>query len=344
MKLSKVSRILLTLGSMALIIAYFVPMWQIVLWAPQYPEGLSMKIWTNALTGDIDIINGLNHYIGMKHISVEMFPEFQYINWLPGLLIAIGLAAALLGSGRILFSFTLLSYIYAILALWDFWQWGYEYGHNLSPNAAIKVEGMAYQPPLIGYKNLLNFTAYSGPDSGAWVLIAVCLMATIIWWWTFFKDKKASVLKAPKAGTPKLFALAVLVLAFTNCNSGPEPIRYGVDACTQCKMTITDKRFGAEVVTKKGRVFKFDDLNCLCAFLKDEQVPEVDINQIVVVDFSVTGTFVPVQQAFYFKDEKVKSPMRGDIASFSKHQDLLALEKAIGAGRRLQWDEVKAEF
>jgi copper chaperone NosL len=57
--------------------------------------------------------------------------------------------------------------------MYDFWRWEYNYGHNLNPDAAIIVPGMAYQPPLIGYKQLLNFGAYSMPDIGGWIFIGV---------------------------------------------------------------------------------------------------------------------------------------------------------------------------
>lgn len=192
MKLSTTHRAILGIASLLMIITWFVPLWQILLWAPQYPEGLTMKIWMDKLSGDIEVINGLNHYIGMKHISVEMFPEFNYLGILMGILMAIGLLAAITGSMRVLFTFTLLSYLYGVAALYDFWRWGYEYGHNLDPEAPIKVQDMSYQPPVIGYKNLLNFTAYSGPDTGAWIIIAVCLLATGIWWFNFFKNRSKS--------------------------------------------------------------------------------------------------------------------------------------------------------
>ena len=57
------------------------------MWAPQYPEGLEMKIWINNLTGDVKIISALNHYIGMKHIEVSMFPEFKYMVYIVGFLL-----------------------------------------------------------------------------------------------------------------------------------------------------------------------------------------------------------------------------------------------------------------
>lgn len=161
--------------------AQFVPLWQILMWAPQYPEGLEMKIWMNDISGDIKIINALNHYIGMRTIEKEMFPEFTYMpfiiygiifsgvifwlrNRLWGLLVYLGMLA-----------------LAGLAALFDFYLWGYDYGHNLNPNAPIKVPGLSYQPPVLGTKQLLNFTAFSGPDLGGWCfIIAGLLVATLI--------------------------------------------------------------------------------------------------------------------------------------------------------------------
>lgn len=75
--------------------AYFLPLWHILLDAPQYPEGLEMKIWLNGLSGNIDQINGLNHYIGMKFISVDDFKEFKILPYVFGALTLVGLAAAI---------------------------------------------------------------------------------------------------------------------------------------------------------------------------------------------------------------------------------------------------------
>jgi copper chaperone NosL len=344
MILRKITRIALAIGSILLVITFFVPLWQILLWAPQYPEGLTMKIWVDKITGEIDIINGLNHYIGMKHISVEMFPEFKFLGVLVGILMLVGLVTAISGRSRMLFAFTLLSYVYAVAALWDFWSWGYEYGHNLDPNAAIKVQDMSYQPPLIGYKNLLNFTAYSGPDIGAWVIIGVCLMATLLWWWEFFQHKKQLL----KGGLvmQKMLSLSPVffLLFFSACAATTEPIRYGHDDCTSCKMTLTDKRFGAEIVTIKGKVFKFDDLNCLVEYLKKGSIVEKEVSQIVVVDFNHPGSFVATEKAFFLQSAAMKSPMRGDIACFSTKKDRDAVKIQIGGGIEMAWENVKSTF
>ena len=169
--LKNISRLALFVAVLSLVSAYFVPLWRILLWAPQYPEGLEMKIWINTLTGDVKIISALNHYIGMKHIEVSMFPEFGYMVYLLGGIIAVGLAAVVWGKRRGLLAYFILLGATALAALVDFYLWGYDYGHNLNPEAAIKIEGMSYQPPLIGTKDLLNFTAFSGPDLGGWIFI-----------------------------------------------------------------------------------------------------------------------------------------------------------------------------
>jgi copper chaperone NosL len=180
--LKPISRILVAVASLLMVSAYFVPLWQILMWAPQYPEGLEMDIWINTISGDVKIISALNHYIGMKHIEVEMFPEFQYMIYIVGFLISFGLLAALINKRFMLWSFTLLLVGTGIAALVDFYLWGYDYGHNLDPTAAINIPGMTYQPPLIGTKILLNFTAFSGPDIGGWLFVvaAVMIIGTLV--------------------------------------------------------------------------------------------------------------------------------------------------------------------
>ena len=186
--LKPITRIAIAMSALALISSYFVPLWQILMWAPQYPEGLEMKIWINTLSGDVRTISTLNHYIGMKTIEVSMFPEFNYMIYLVGAIIGIGLLASIFNK-----RFMLIAYLSAIVlagigALIDFYLWGYDYGHNLNPEAPIKIEGMTYQPPLIGTKVLLNFTAFSGPDIGGWIFIGVGLLLGGLVYYEWKKD------------------------------------------------------------------------------------------------------------------------------------------------------------
>lgn len=173
-------RALVALASALMIIAFFVPFWQIEMWAPQYPEWLHMKIWLHQITGDIDIINGLNHYIGMKHIKAEMFPEFAIMPYILAGLIGFGFLSAAVGKKFMVWTFLILLLLAGTAGLVDFYLWGYDYGHNLDPTAAIIVPGMVYQPPLIGTKELLNFIAYSAPDVGGWILASAGLLVIAV--------------------------------------------------------------------------------------------------------------------------------------------------------------------
>jgi copper chaperone NosL len=191
-QIRKSTRILIAVLSVAMAAAYFVPLWQILMWAPQYPEGLEMKIWIDDLSGDVKIISALNHYIGMRHIEVSMFPEFLYMTYIVAALIGVGLIASAIGRRIALLFFTSLVLITGIAALVDFYMWGYEYGHNLNPEAPIVVPGMYYQPPLIGTKQLLNFTAFSGPDIGGWVFVILAaglITLTILEYFVYGKQK-----------------------------------------------------------------------------------------------------------------------------------------------------------
>ncbi|HPF67726.1 MAG: hypothetical protein R2810_00365 [Flavobacteriales bacterium] len=168
-----ISRIMIAVSALALLVLLFVPIWRIDLMAPQYPEGLYLQIYADRFAGDTEKINGLNHYIGMAHIKNEMFPEFKFLPKLIVVLSVLGLVAAAWGKRILLFLGLVTLSLFGAWALYDMYKWGYDYGHNLDPKAAIKVEGMAYQPPLIGHKQLLNFDAWSIPDVGGWILFGV---------------------------------------------------------------------------------------------------------------------------------------------------------------------------
>lgn len=164
---------------------WFFPMWQIDLGAPQYPDGLSLKIWINDVSGDVEIINGLNHYIGMQTIHKEDFKEFVYLPIIMMSFMVVGLIVFFVNRKVVYYIWTLLFAGVGLLSFYDFYRWEYEYGHNLDPNAPIQVPGMSYQPPLIGYKKMLNFEALSQPDIGGWFYIftGVLLVSISIYEW-----------------------------------------------------------------------------------------------------------------------------------------------------------------
>ena len=166
------------------------PMWRIDLRAPQYPGGLSMKIWINDVKGDVDIINGLNHYIGMSSIHKKDFPEFVFLPDAIIVFMVVGIAVLLLNRKVGYFIWTFLFTFIAIFSFYDFYKWEYNYGHNLDPAAPIKVPGLSYQPPLFGYKKLLNFEVLSQPDIAGWFYIGAGLVLVGI---TIYELKKSLV-------------------------------------------------------------------------------------------------------------------------------------------------------
>ncbi|MDX2056688.1 MAG: hypothetical protein SFV24_02730 [Gemmatimonadales bacterium] len=178
--MARSSRLLLAIAALALASIYVAPLWHIALKAPQYPEGLGMYIWANQITGDLRSINGLNHYIGMKEIHPEAIPELRLMGPIVAGLIGLGLALAAWGRRAGLYLWTGLFLAGALVGLADFWRWGYDYGHNLNPEAAIKIPGMSYQPPLIGPKQLLNFQATSWPALAGWIAVGSLAIAIVL--------------------------------------------------------------------------------------------------------------------------------------------------------------------
>lgn len=185
--MTRSSRILTAVAAVLLAAALALPLWRISLIAPQYPEGLGMQIRLGGIEGikehDLANINELNHYIGMKVIDPAEMPELAYMPWIVGALAVGGLTAAAVGKRRVLYGWAVLFGAAATAGLYDFWRWTYDYGHHLDyEHAIIKVPGMVYQPPIIGTRQILNFTAASWPASGGLaILLASVLVAVAIW-------------------------------------------------------------------------------------------------------------------------------------------------------------------
>jgi len=179
--MDRFARAVTAAAALALGVLFVTPLWHIGLTAPQYPEGLGMYIWIDRMTGekpqDLNSINGLNHYIGMKEIVPESFPELRYMPVVVVALAVTGLLVALSGRRQALYVWTAVFAAGAAAGLADFYRWGYAYGHELDPRAAIKIPGMSYQPPLLGGRQLLNFHADSWPALGGWVAVLVLAVA-----------------------------------------------------------------------------------------------------------------------------------------------------------------------
>jgi len=313
-KISTLSKVMLLVVMALLVSSVFVPMWRIELSAPQYPEGLVLLLHADKIAGDVDIINGLNHYIGMKTLHKEDFIEFTVLPYIIGFFALCALAVAVIDKKKGLYALFISFILFGILAGVDFYRWNYEYGHNLDPNAAIQVPGMSYQPPLLGYKQLLNFGAYSIPDTGGWMLIAAGLLLFIA------VIKETNLLNRFKKSNTTAVLLVFLTFSFFSCaKTEVVPIKLNVDTCDFCKMTIADGKYAAEVISEKGRVFKFDDIMCMIHYGKENANTKMAAHY--VNDYTQDNVLIPAKTAFFLSEGTIQSPMRGGIIAFSSENE-----------------------
>ncbi|MEI8075601.1 MAG: nitrous oxide reductase accessory protein NosL, partial [Bacteroidota bacterium] len=209
--------------------------------------------------------------------------------------------------------------------------WEYNYGHELNPDAAIIVPGMSYQPPLIGFKQLLNFGAYSIPDIGGWIFVSVGLIGLYA----------VVVTKRKKFSSTAIVTVITIFTStlFSSCNTGPEALKYGTDNCFSCKMTISDIRYGAEIVTKKGRVYKFDDSFCMLAYLKTKELASSEIKNIYMTNFTGSHQLLNVEEAVMLQSNVLRGPMGGNIAATDQIDSVNKMKDKF-PGNDLLWSEI----
>jgi hypothetical protein len=183
-KLSVVSSLLITASTILIVISLFFPWWKMVFVAPQYPEGLNIIVYPNKLEGEIDIVNGLNHYIGMANFSEKNFPELSYLPYLVGGLAALTLLTALLRKKSVLYGLIGLFVIGGGLGVFDLQHALKKFGTNLSPDAPIKM--YPFVPPILGHNTVANFQTTSLLGLGTYLVIAAFILLLIPLW----KDRK----------------------------------------------------------------------------------------------------------------------------------------------------------
>ena len=161
-----------------LVIALFCPLWQITMFANQFPDGIRLSIYAYKLVGgnggaDLQGINVLNHYIGMHEIQAADFVEMKFIPFALGVFLLLGLRTAVFARVRDLVDLTVLFLYFAAFSFGVFWYRMYTYGHQLSPDAPIKIT--PFTPPVLGHQHIANFDVYSTPGLGTVLLGAFAL-------------------------------------------------------------------------------------------------------------------------------------------------------------------------
>ena len=165
-----------------LLVALFFPLWQITMFAQMFPEGIRMSIYAHKLVGgnagaDLQGINILNHYIGMREIRAQDFPEMKFIPFAIGLFFLLGLRTAAFGRVHQLVDLLVLFTYFGLFSLAAFYYRMYTFGHQLSPEAPIKVA--PFTPPVFGHQHIANFDVYSYPGPGTYLLGSYALVLAV---------------------------------------------------------------------------------------------------------------------------------------------------------------------
>lgn len=339
--MSNSNRLLLTLASLLLLVALFQPLWTISLSAPQYPEGIGLRIWSHKITGqkeqDLHNINGLNHYIGMKAIEPDSIPELRI---LPPAILALsflGFLAAGPGRRGLLTVWLLLFLVAGTAGLVDFYLWEYDYGHNLDPSAAIKIPGMNFQPPLIGTKQLLNMRTTVLPGLGGVAIFLALGLGMAAWWRS--RTPASTSTRRGKIGASLLVGSALLLGLTASCQAGLRDIRYRSDTCARCRMFVMDERYGAELVTRTGKVLVFDSAECLAAHVQEAPKDATGAKALLVTHHARPRVLAPAETSLFLRCPELPSPMGLGLTACKDSTEAKNLQKLHG-GEILDWRRV----
>jgi hypothetical protein len=180
------TRLALAVAVLPLALAATQKLWSIHFTAPQYPSGLDLHIYAYTIAGgnggiDLPEINTLNHYVGMKKLDPADFADLDFIPFAMGALALLTLRVAVIGDVRALLDLAVLTGYFGLFSLGRFVYMLYNYGHNLDPHAAIRMQ--AFMPPILGTKEMGNFTVSSWPGEGTWLmtLFGAVVLGFAVW-------------------------------------------------------------------------------------------------------------------------------------------------------------------
>ncbi len=216
MRANRFFDVVLDLRSRALIAAacigvlaptFVLPLWDITMYANQYPDGLDLSIHAWKLEAgnggnDLREINVLNHYIGMRPLDPKDFTEFKWLPFALGSFVLFGLRSAVIGRMAGLVDLLVLFTYFGLFSLASFVHRLYVYGHYLDPTAAVKVE--PFTPPIFGHQTLANFEVYSYPGLGSYLmaLFPILLAAAAFLSWRSARREGTAVERAASMTSP----------------------------------------------------------------------------------------------------------------------------------------------
>lgn len=133
--------------------------------------------------------------------------------------------------------------------------------------------------------------------------------------------------------------LSFFALIIAACNKKPEPINYGQDECEFCKMIVMDKRYGAELVTNKGKIFKFDSIECLIGYMQNKNLNKTRYTSVYVGNYANPGNLIDAEKSFYIKNDEIRSPMGLNVLAVETKDQFDKVFNHFG-GKQLKWDDL----
>lgn len=133
--------------------------------------------------------------------------------------------------------------------------------------------------------------------------------------------------------------IGLLSFLMVSCSAGPQAINYGSDACHYCEMTIVDKQHASQLVTLKGKPYKYDAIECMVHSLQDE-LKEVEMAHYLVADFDQPGELIAASGAKYLVSEQLQSPMGANLSAF-KNGDAAKKAQEKFTGKLFSWEEIQ---
>ena len=141
----------------------------------------------------------------------------------------------------------------------------------------------------------------------------------------------------------KFLISVIIILLFISCSVSPEKINYGEDHCVNCEMTIMDKRYATEIVTAKGKVYKFDSVECMVEFLKAGKVNKEDAGLVLVTPFNHPEQLMDAGTSQILHCKNLPSPMGRYLTAFKDEAEAAPFKEQFG-GDLYSWESLLKGF
>lgn len=340
--MKKYQQVLMVVAGLALLPVFWLPLWSIGIVAPQYKDGMGMFIGLRDIWGhsehDIQNINILNHYIGMKPIVAAEVDVLTIMPWVVGGLMVSALLLALLKQRWLIAAWLAAFVVLGTAGMYEFYSWNYDYGHNLSPDAPLKVPGMTYTPPIIGTATLLTIRASAWPSWGT-LLIGISFVAAL-GATGIMENRIAAARRRFVSATAGIAFAAVLLGACARAEATSEVREFPAgEACAYCDGVIGEERFGGELTTRGGDVYRFMSTECMAGFVVAGRVAPEDIRTLKVVDYNHGERLIDAETALFVRSDTRKSPNGLGLLASDEEKIAANLHFFFG-GTRLDWTGV----